>query len=49
VTSTYHWNEAVETVTKRQVWLKTTGTRLDALVALLRSVGSSLECYLASA
>jgi periplasmic divalent cation tolerance protein len=37
VTSNYRWQEAVETATEWQVWLKTTAARLDALVALLRS------------
>jgi periplasmic divalent cation tolerance protein len=37
VTSTYWWQGAIETATEWHVWLKTTGARLDSLIALIRS------------
>ncbi|SRR6266700_1086514 len=37
VTSTYWWQGAMETATEWHVWLKTTGARLESLIALIRS------------
>jgi periplasmic divalent cation tolerance protein len=37
VTSTYHWQGAVETATEWHVWLKTTQARLDSLIELIRA------------
>ena len=37
VTSTYRWKGAVETATEWQVWMKTTGSQVGALIDLIRS------------
>ena len=37
INSTYWWKGAVETATEWHVWLKTTGTRVEELIALIRS------------
>ena len=37
ITSTYWWQGSVETATEWHVWLKTTGTRLDSLIDLIKT------------